>query len=585
LSRCPHHGACPGCPLLDQPADAQAARKAAALTGALSAYPRLAVEVAPLVRAAPDFGYRTRTKWRLGPGGAVGLYRAGTHEVLDLPGCGVVRPLLAEVGHEVRAAARAPDAPAWLRDGSLGAIDVRETLDGRPAALLTLVLDRDVPLPELERFAAALRDRCPGLVAVAAHRRRQAHTVLGGDTIPLLGPLEVEDRLAPALPAFVTTFGAFAQAHRGVAAAIVERLRDALRGPPRRVLELFAGAGALALALAEAGHTVEAVESFGPAMERLRLAAARRGLEGRIRAHAADAAALTVELAARGARFDAVVVNPPRTGLSPALRAALASLGAPRVEYVSCEPRTLARDLSDLAERGLVARAAAPFDMMPQTAEVETLVALVPGPAPAPRVLFEDDALIAVDKPPHLPTTPQSEHATSLLARVREALGVPEAVPVHRLDAGTSGVCLFARRPSEVEALAAALGGGTKRYHALVRGVTHGKGKIERPLKEGGRLVPATTRYERKRVVRGHSLLVVRPVEGRTHQIRRHLASIGRPVVGDLRHGHGPTNQHLYERFGLDRTFLHLGSIELAGGLRIEAPLAPDLQAVLDAMG
>lgn len=585
MSRCPHHGACPGCPLLDQPADAQAARKTATLVDAVSVYPRLALEVAPLVRAAPDFGYRTRTKWRLGPGGAVGLYRAGTHEVLDLPGCGVVRPLLAEIGREVRAAARAPEAPAWLRDGSLGAIDVRETLGDRPAALLTLVLDRDVPLAELERLAAALRARCPGLAAVAAHRRRQAHTVLGGDTIPLLGPLELEDRLAPGLPPFLTTFGAFAQAHRGVAAAIVERLRDALRGPPRRVLELFAGAGALGLALAEAGHTVEAVESFGPAMERLRLAASRRGLEGRIRAHAADATTLALELAARGERFDAVVVNPPRTGLTPPLRAALVALSAPLVQYVSCEPRTLARDLSDLAVRGLLARHAVPFDMMPQTAEVETLVALAPGPAPAPQVLFEDEALIAVDKPPHLPTTPQSEHASSLLQQVREALGVPDAVPVHRLDAGTSGVCLLARHPSRVEALAAALAAGTKRYQALVRGVTHGKGKIERPLKEGSRLLPATTRYERKRVVGGHALLVVRPVEGRTHQIRRHLASIGRPVVGDLRHGHGPTNQHLYERFGLDRTFLHLGSIELADGRRIEAPLAPDLRAVLDAMG
>lgn len=586
MRRCVHHGACPGCPLLDLPAEAQAAQKRGAVAEALAAYPALAIEVAPLAVVPPDFGYRTRTKWRVGPRGELGLFRAGTHETVDLPRCGVVRPVLAEVGEALRTALGRADAPAWLKSG-LSAVDLRETLVEQPAVLVTLVIDRDVPTAELERFATALKTACPKVAAVAAHRRRQAHTVLGGDTIPLLGPLEVEDRLAPELPAFLTTFGAFAQAHRDVAAAIVRRIAGAIAGPPRRVLELFAGSGALSLALAEAGHEIVAVESFGPAMQRLALAAERRGVAHRITTHAADATQMSVVLASNAEPFGAAVVNPPRTGLTPALRAALAALRPASVHYVSCEPRTLARDLSDLSVRGMLARSVVPFDMMPQTAEVEALVELVPGEPPAPRVLFSDDALIAVEKPPHLPTTPQSEHALSLLDLVRARLGAPEATPVHRLDAGTSGVCLFARRPDRVEALAAALATGTKRYHALVRGIPHGKGKIDRALKEGSRMLPATTRYERKRVVAGHALLVVRPVEGRTHQIRRHLASIGRPVAGDLRYGHPATNQHFYERFGLDRTFLHLGSIELERGgvvTRIEAPLAADLSAVLEAM-
>jgi 23S rRNA (uracil1939-C5)-methyltransferase len=570
----------------------QHGRKRDRVALALAAYPTLTLEVGPVEARPPDFGYRTRTKWRVGPRGEIGLFRAGTHEVVDLPACGVVRPLLSRVGEVLRAAMRAQDAPAWLGGtkggGALAAVDLREVLTDRPAVLCTLVLDRDVPASELERFAAQLKQRCPELAAIAAHRRRQAHTVLGGDTLPLLGPLEVDDRLAPELPVFSATFGAFAQAHRNVAAAIALRVRDGLAGSPKRVLELFAGSGALALALAGAGHEVLAVESFGPAVDRLARAASRAGLAPRLRAEAADATERAAQLSAEGARFDAIVVNPPRTGLRSVLRAALGDLRPASLHYVSCEPRTLARDLSDLRLRGLSPNEAIPFDMMPQTDEVETLVTFVPAEPPAPRVLFEDDALLAVDKPPHLPTTPQSEHALSLLDLVRARLRVPEATPVHRLDAGTSGVCLFARRPSDVEGLAAALAAGTKRYHALVRGIPHGKGKIDRPLKEGDRVLPATTRYERREVVAGHALLIVRPVEGRTHQIRRHLASIGRPVVGDLRYGHPATNTHFYERFGLDRTFLHLSSIELernGGEVRIEAPLAPDLAAAREAMG
>ncbi|HOU90091.1 MAG TPA: RNA methyltransferase, partial [Polyangiaceae bacterium] len=97
----------------------------------------------------------------------------------------------------------------------------------------------------------------------------------------------------------------------------------------------------------------------------------------------------------------------------------------------------------------------------------------------------------------------------------------------------------------------------------------------------------ATTRYTRQRVVGGHSLLAVLPEQGRTHQIRRHLAGIGHPVVGDARYGDPRTNQHFEHRHGLDRTFLHLSFLRLqrAGGpLELRSDLAPDLAAALDSL-
>jgi len=87
--------------------------------------------------------------------------------------------------------------------------------------------------------------------------------------------------------------------------------------------------------------------------------------------------------------------------------------------------------------------------------------------------------------------------------------------------------------------------------------------------------------------VGGHSLLAVLPEQGRTHQIRRHLAGIGHPVVGDARYGDPRTNQHFEHRHGLDRTFLHLSFLRLqrAGGpLELRSDLAPDLAAALDSL-
>jgi len=266
------------------------------------------------------------------------------------------------------------------------------------------------------------------------------------------------------------------------------------------------------------------------------------------------------------------------------VRAGVAKLAPKLIGYVSCEPETLARDLSHLALLGWGQTELTAFDMIPLSDAVECLVLLEPRSAPAPRVLYEDDSSLALFKLPFEPTTPQGESANSLLGRARERLGLPELTPVHRLDAGTSGVCWFARRPSAVTELAAALAKGEKTYVALAHGVTHERGRIKKPLSEGNKLRDAVTRYRRRRVIRGHSLLELFPEHVRKHQLRRHLAGIGHGILGDARHGHSAANHHFAHRHGLDRPFLHCKRLRLelaSGPVEIVAELAGDLAAVL----
>jgi 23S rRNA (uracil1939-C5)-methyltransferase len=203
--------------------------------------------------------------------------------------------------------------------------------------------------------------------------------------------------------------------------------------------------------------------------------------------------------------------------------------------------------------------------------------------------LYEDDDVIVVDKGPHEPTVPQGEYGGSLLARVRRLSGAEHAAPVHRIDIGTSGLVIFARAQERVAVWAEVLGSANTRkiYVAAARGVTPSKGAITRELREDGKLYPARTRYRRLAVAAGHSVLRVIPEQGRTHQIRRHLAAIGHPVLGDERYGHAPTNRFFEEKNGLDRAFLHCVRIELdhpkkQSRLIIEAPLPGDLRAVLE---
>jgi 23S rRNA (uracil1939-C5)-methyltransferase len=248
-----------------------------------------------------------------------------------------------------------------------------------------------------------------------------------------------------------------------------------------------------------------------------------------------------------------------------------------------------APELDHLARLGYSTASLRPLDMIPLTDEVETVAVLRRGSLPTPRVAYEDDEILIVEKGPHEPTAPQGEYAGSLEMRARRLPGAEEAVPVHQIDIGTSGLVMLARKPELVTKWATALASAAARriFVAATRGVTPSKGAITRELREEGKLFAARTRYRRLAVASGHSVLRVIPEQGRTHQIRRHLAAIGHPVLGDDRYGHGPTNRFFEEKNGLDRAFLHCVRIEIdhpgAGNrLIVEAPLPGDLRAVLE---
>jgi 23S rRNA (uracil1939-C5)-methyltransferase len=581
---CDHAERCGGCPLIDLPYEEQLVHKRLQVEAAVARYSDLpALTVAPTHGADPIVGYRTRAKLIVAPGGRVGLYaKGGQHEVLDVPHCRVLSPALALVAAEIRARVKRDEETGGPLTG-LRAVDLREVFaDGSAAGILvTLVVERSPAfrLEALREAAASLSEAAPSIRGVGANFHEGASPqILGAETLHLHGQRGA--------------FGAFTQAHRGQAEAILVKVADAVLvhrepGTPR-VLDLYGGSGAFALGLAARGAEVVLVESFAPAAAQAEADAARQGL--RVETLASDVTRALTDLSRRHRPFDAAVVNPPRRGVHPSARQALASLGPEVIAYVSCDPETLARDLDHLARLGFRATELLPFDMIPLTGHVETLAVLRRALPPAPRVLYEDDDVIAVAKCPHEPTTPQGEHTSSLTLRLQES-GASEAVPIHRLDLGTSGVVFFARSPSKVAPWSRALGAPSahKVYVAATRGTTPEEGLVDAPIRDGKRSLAATTRFRRVASVGGHSVLEVSPDQGRTHQIRIHLQGIGHPVLGDARYGHAPTNRHFEEKHGLDRTFLHCARIELqhpktGARLVVEAPLAGDLDAVLARM-
>lgn len=217
-------------------------------------------------------------------------------------------------------------------------------------------------------------------------------------------------------------------------------------------------------------------------------------------------------------------------------------------------------------------------------------------------VLFEDEALIAIDKVAGMPSQPIEPGelgtvANALVSRWPALAQVGddprEAGLCHRLDVETSGVLLAAKTKEAWRTMRAAFsesGGVDKRYLALVRGPLSDEGEIDLPLVHAGDHVrpahadedarPAKSSFRvlrRKGVV---SLVEVRLFTGVLHQVRAHLAAVGAPIVGDTRYGGR-------EHPGLSRFFLHAASLTFPHPVthqaqRIESPLPGALQVVLD---
>jgi 23S rRNA pseudouridine1911/1915/1917 synthase len=236
----------------------------------------------------------------------------------------------------------------------------------------------------------------------------------------------------------------------------------------------------------------------------------------------------------------------------------------------------------------------------------------VPDQAPRPSVMFEDQALVIVDKPGLMPTHPLSPFESGTLANILVSywpqiveVGEKTLEPglVHRLDKGTSGLLVVALNQAAWERLKKDLGTRKweKTYQALIEGVFPEPMTISLPLahdprddrkmkgirssgdRRRGRIYQAQTQVRPIKRFKEFTLVEIRLITGVTHQIRAHLSSQGHPLAGDTLYG-SKRSQAL--GLPLNRFFLHAGSLSLPHPISREkivcsSELPEDLQRVL----
>ena len=338
-------GACGGSVLAHISYERQRVLKGEIIQDALRRLGRITLDTPIDVTGSPVDGYRMRARLHVRDG-RIGFFREGTH-ALCAPG-----PTRQLRGDAVAVLAALEPLLASLPRPAVSEIEMSENVDATERALhLELLPDAD---PSRLAALSTVEGVTGATCAPIDHPR----------TMELWGSPYVADRIGAAT--VVRHARSFFQGNRYLLTALVDHVLAAIDTAP--VLDLYAGVGLFTVAAAAAGRgPVIAVEG-----DRFSAADLRRNAA----AHDIDVHVGAVETFLDHARAAAtVIVDPPRTGMSKQAIAGVVRLRAPRVIYVSCDIATLARDARVLLDAGYRIAGAQAFDLFPNTAHVETVIA------------------------------------------------------------------------------------------------------------------------------------------------------------------------------------------------------------------
>lgn len=327
------------------------------------------------MRAVRLFGYRNQVKLvarRAADRLLLGVYRPGSHRVVDVSHCPVHDPLVARALEILKRAIEREKVPIYDerdRSGWLRYVAVRSSWLRRTTQVVAVVRDRR--WPGERRFVEHLR-RARGIGSVVLNVNDTAGNTIFAETfIAAAGDQRLFERVGGLKLIFRP--GSFMQANLGAARRAYARVVElAAVGADEVAVDLYCGVGAVSLALAATAKFVMGIESSASAV---RDAVDNSRLNGvhNVRFRAGAVAELLPRVAAELPRIDVVTLNPPRKGADEAVLAAIAAMAPRRIVYLSCNPDTLARDLDRLHAAGFATTTIQPFDFLPQTDHVECL--------------------------------------------------------------------------------------------------------------------------------------------------------------------------------------------------------------------
>jgi 23S rRNA (uracil1939-C5)-methyltransferase len=375
---CPYFGRCGGCHYQHASYEHQLEIKKDILRESLRRTAKLELPFDIAVHPSPPWNYRNRSRLQVqaSPRFAAGYFKLASHELLPIEECPISSPLINRGIAILWQGGRAGKAPEGVRE-----IEFFANADDTQL-LVEAGCAREARRAAVRVWAEELRAAMPEIAGVVAFREANPGDRKAGvqEILVAVGAAHLTYQTKRA--AYRVSAGSFFQTNRHLTDKLVEIVTKGQSG--QLALDLYAGAGLFSLALAGDFHQVISVEASPTSSADLSYNQSSNGEAVRATAEQYLARAENPARAGKGAvvphilnKTDLAVVDPPRSGLGERMARMLATLGAPRIMYVSCDPATLARDLVTLLAAGYRVEQVHLVDLFPQTYHLESVVHLL----------------------------------------------------------------------------------------------------------------------------------------------------------------------------------------------------------------
>ena len=372
---CPYFTQCGGCHYQHASYEHQLEIKKEILRETLRRTAKLELPVDIQVHPSPPWNYRNRSRLQVqtSPEFKAGYFKMGSHELLAVEQCPISSPLINKAIAALWQSGRADKVTAGVHeieffanaDDSELLVEVSASAESRRAVLRQWAEELNASMPEIAGLVVFRDSSSRGAVA------QEKLLTAGADH------LIYQTQKA----AYRVSAGSFFQTNRHL---VDELLRIVTEGESGDLaLDLYAGVGLFSTGLARDMRHIVSIEASQTSSDDL---AYNRSSNGEVVLASAEQYLARAEVKGRVGKGevlthtlhtpDLAVVDPPRSGLGERVARLLATLGAPRVVYVSCDPATLARDLLTLLGSGYRIQQVHLVDLFPQTFHLETVVHL-----------------------------------------------------------------------------------------------------------------------------------------------------------------------------------------------------------------
>jgi len=371
---CPSFPKCGGCSLRHMTYEEELAFKKQKVQDALQRIGGTDISVSSIFGAEQPLRYRNKVQFPVGADGAIGFFRARSHQVVDAQDCLLQPEAAAPIREAVKGWMDRFSIPPYREEEHKGLLRHLYLRFSAEKILVCLVIN-GTSVPHGKELVAALREACPNLAGIVInHNTKRTNVILGKDSHVLWGEDFLDDTLRGltfrlSVPSFYQVNHAQTEVLYGLALEFA-----ALTGE-ETVLDLYCGIGTITLCLAQKAGKVYGAEVVPEAIEDAQKNAARNGISN-TEFFCGDAADIAAKFADDGIRPQVICVDPPRKGLAESVVDSIARMAPDRVVYVSCDPATLARDIKRFGARGYLPAKAVAVDLFPRTPHVETVCLL-----------------------------------------------------------------------------------------------------------------------------------------------------------------------------------------------------------------